>query len=69
MDSSKDFKGFSTGRFLVTMQGMFPRTVLTDTIDSCRIAVMGLEKKDYKVFRINEDGYIQQCNLTGKVII
>ena len=63
-------KGFQTGTFLVACLGMFPETVLMDTIEGIRAVVnsKGLVAGTYRVFRVNKDGYIQRCNLTGRII-
>lgn len=57
-----------TGKFLVTRLGMFPDTTLTDTIEHVRVFVKGYGSHEYRVFRVNKDGYIQRCNLTGRVL-
>ena len=63
-------KGFKTGTFLVACLGMFPETVLMDTVEGIRNVVKrkGLTAENYRVFRINKDGYIQRCNLSGRII-
>jgi len=63
-------KGFKTGTFLVTCLGMFPETVLMDTIEGIQTVVKrkGLTAESYHVFRINGNGYIQRCNLSGRII-
>jgi hypothetical protein len=63
-------KGFKTGTFLVACLGMFPETVLMDTIQGIRnvIRSKGLSAENYRIFRINRDGLIQRCNSNGKVI-
>lgn len=57
-----------TGKFLVSILGLYPEITLTDTIEHVRKIVSLYEPHEYRVFRVNQDGYIQRCNLTGGVI-
>lgn len=63
---------FRTGRFLVSsVSGLFPEVKLFDHIQNVREYVKHIKHIDmshFEVYRINDEGYIQRCNLTGKVI-
>ena len=56
-----------TGKYLVSILGMFPRTILTDTLEHVRETIGEYERDQYRVFKVNGDGYIQRCDLSGKV--
>lgn len=54
------------GKFLVTRLGIFPETRFFDDLKGVKKFVKDWEKKDYRVFRVNKDGRIQQCGLSGR---
>jgi hypothetical protein len=56
------------GKYLIIRSiGIFgPETKVFDSLPKARKWVKGLEKAEYRVFKVNTDGKIQQSNLAGR---
>lgn len=55
----------TSGKFLVTRLGLWPETKFFRDLAGVRKFVNGWGRHEYRVFRVNPDGNIQRCNLTG----
>ena len=61
-------KTLKSGKFLVSdIGGYFPETYFCDTLTVVRKRVKNMESNKYRIFRVNNDGLIQRCNLSGRV--
>ena len=56
------------GKYLIIRSiGIFgPETKFFDSLPKARKWVKGLEKAEYRVFKVNTNGKIQQSNLAGR---
>jgi len=55
------------GKYLIIRSGIFgPETKFFDSLSMARKWVKELDRAEYRVFKVNTDGKIQQSNLAGR---